>query len=175
MNVRTIFPWILGSTLLIGVLLLQTPRISEPVAPDFWSIQDVGKKKQAFFNYLTPLIMAENQAIMEERRDVERVAQRLAEGQSVSSRDQNRLVTLGIKYRVPDRDQLSKVELAAALKARIDEVPIGLALAQAANESAWGTSRFARSQNNYFGLWCFTDGCRNCADRHGGDDLCRFE
>jgi len=159
MNVRTVFPWILGSTLLIGVLLLQMPRISEPVAPDFGSIQDVGKKKQAFFNYLTPLIMAENQAIMEERRDVERVAQRLAEGQSVSSRDQNRLVTLGVKYRVPDRDQLSKGELAGALKARIDEVPIGLALAQAANESAWGTSRFARSQNNYFGLWCFTDGC----------------
>jgi Bax protein len=38
-------------------------------------------------------------------------------------------------------------------------VPPSLALSQAANESAWGTSRFARSGHNYFGQWCFTTGC----------------
>jgi Bax protein len=32
-------------------------------------------------------------------------------------------------------------------------------LAQAANNSAWGTSRFAKQANNYFGQWCFTKGC----------------
>jgi Bax protein len=42
---------------------------------------------------------------------------------------------------------------------RVDVVPEGLALAQAANESAWGTSRFARDYRNFFGLWCFTEGC----------------
>jgi len=36
---------------------------------------------------------------------------------------------------------------------------VSLALAQAANESAWGTSRFAREGNNYFGQWCFEPGC----------------
>ena len=38
-------------------------------------------------------------------------------------------------------------------------IPNSLALVQAANESAWGTSRFARDANNYFGQWCFTRGC----------------
>ena len=32
-------------------------------------------------------------------------------------------------------------------------------IAQAAKESGWGTSRFARQGNNYFGIWCFTRGC----------------
>lgn len=42
---------------------------------------------------------------------------------------------------------------------RVDIVPPSLALAQAANESAWGTSRFAREGNNLFGQWCYTPGC----------------
>ena len=42
---------------------------------------------------------------------------------------------------------------------RIDIVPADLALAQAALESAWGRSRFAKEGNNYFGHWCFVKGC----------------
>jgi Bax protein len=41
----------------------------------------------------------------------------------------------------------------------VDAVPDHLVLAQAANESAWGTSRFAREGNNLFGQWCFRQGC----------------
>ena len=159
MNAKAIFPWVLGAIVLIGVVLLQMTRTPESVVPDFAAIQDVGKKKQAFFSYLAPLIVAETQAILEERKDLERIDQNLAEGIRVSARDHDLLAALGVKYRVPDRDQLSTVNLATALLFRIDEVPMGLALAQAANESAWGTSRFARFQNNFFGLWCFTDGC----------------
>ena len=42
---------------------------------------------------------------------------------------------------------------------KIDEIPTSLALVQAANESAWGTSRFALDANNFFGQWCFSEGC----------------
>jgi Bax protein len=42
---------------------------------------------------------------------------------------------------------------------RVDIIPTSLILAQAANESAWGTSKFARLANNYFGQWCFTLHC----------------
>jgi Bax protein len=45
------------------------------------------------------------------------------------------------------------------LLAHVDIVPASLALAQAAMESAWGTSRFATEGNNYFGQWCYTKGC----------------
>jgi Bax protein len=41
----------------------------------------------------------------------------------------------------------------------VDTIPASLVLAQAANESAWGTSRFARQGKNVFGIWCFRDGC----------------
>lgn len=38
-------------------------------------------------------------------------------------------------------------------------LPEALVLTQAANESAWGTSRFATEANNYFGHWCYSKGC----------------
>lgn len=42
---------------------------------------------------------------------------------------------------------------------KVDVVPASLIFAQSANESAWGTSRFARGANNYFGQWCYSKGC----------------
>ncbi|GAL25529.1 putative Bax protein [Vibrio variabilis] len=42
---------------------------------------------------------------------------------------------------------------------RVDVLPEALVLTQAANESAWGTSRFAKEANNYFGQWCYSKGC----------------
>jgi Bax protein len=45
------------------------------------------------------------------------------------------------------------------LLSRIDQVPHSLVLVQAANESAWGTSRFARIGLNFFGIWCYREGC----------------
>ena len=42
---------------------------------------------------------------------------------------------------------------------KVDVVPASLILAQSANESAWGTSRFATEANNFFGIWCFKKGC----------------
>ena len=47
----------------------------------------------------------------------------------------------------------------ALLRKRLDVVPPSLILARAANESAWGTSRFATKGNNLFGQWCFSKGC----------------
>ena len=41
----------------------------------------------------------------------------------------------------------------------VDIIPLEMALVQAANESAWGQSRFARDANNYFGQWCYDKGC----------------
>jgi Bax protein len=55
---------------------------------------------------------------------------------------------------------------------RVDEIPPSLALAQAAIESAWGTSRFAVQGNNLFGQWCYKKGCglvplrRDSGSRH---------
>ena len=55
---------------------------------------------------------------------------------------------------------------------RVDIIPTSLVLVQAANESAWGTSRFARIGLNFFGIWCYRTGCgmvpggRNTGAKH---------
>ena len=53
----------------------------------------------------------------------------------------------------------SKTATWTKLKQRVDIIPPSLAIAQAANESAWGRSRFAKQGNNYFGQWCYVKGC----------------
>ena len=62
---------------------------------------------------------------------------------------------LAKKYRVAEGEPLSANAM-TLLDRRIGTIPAALALAQAANESVWGTSRFAIKGNNYFGLWCWT-------------------
>ena len=53
------------------------------------------------------------------------------------------------EYKIDDGD-LSK------LKMRMDIIPVSIALAQAANESGWGTSRFALQGNALFGQWTWS-------------------
>ena len=64
---------------------------------------------------------------------------------------------------------MSQYELTKELIRRVDVIPTSLVLAQAANESAWGTSRFAREGNNIFGQWCFDEGCGLVPNRRGED------
>ncbi len=64
--------------------------------------------------------------------------------------------TLALRYRVRSTDPS---EIREQLLVKVDVVPDSLVKAQAAIESAWGTSRFAVEGNNYFGQWCFRAGC----------------
>ena len=54
-----------------------------------------------------------------------------------------------------DGAPITDADLVNALLVRVDTVPASLALAQAAKESGWGTSRFAREGYNLFGYWFF--------------------
>ncbi len=65
---------------------------------------------------------------------------------------------LAITYSV-DTEAENDQDLVNELLLRVDVIPASLVLAQAANESAWGTSRFALEANNIFGQWCFEEGC----------------
>lgn len=110
--------------------------------PDFAAINDIKTRKHTFFDYLRPLIAQENQRLAELRR-------------SVDTLSANALKALADDYGLAS----DSANLKAKLKRRIDQVPSSLVLAQAAIESAWGTSRFAQQGNNLFGQWCFTRGC----------------
>jgi Bax protein len=136
------------------VIVALFSKASNPI-PDFTVYDNVKHKKLAFFEYMLPLVKEQNSLIKDQR---ERLLELRHLSVSEFSRAQEDLVTKLIKeYRVKS-DQLSKEDINQLLL-RVDEVPASLALAQAALESAWGTSRFAVQANNLFGQWCYTKGC----------------
>jgi len=123
--------------------------------PDFGAMKDVKTKKETFFLYLLPAIESENKRMASAQKQLLEM-QTLA-GQSLSSQQQKILAQWGKDYRI-DLDASAATQIAQLL-VRMDKIPASMVLAQGAMESAWGTSRFARLANNYFGQWCFSKGC----------------
>ena len=139
-----------------AAVALPTRVPTSSTLPDFSTHTDVKAKKAAFFGYMLPLVEARNLHIQGQRRQLLAVAGR-AQG-VLSAQDTKTLADLAGVYRLADAD-LSSAELIKELLIRIDTVPPSLALAQAAVESGWGTSRFAVQANNLFGQWCYEQGC----------------
>ena len=109
---------------------------------DLKTLGDTKKKREIFIKIILPLILDENSKITEDRKRLFKV---LAKNfNTIGER-------VGLKrrfkeYKIKDGD-LSK------LKMRMDTIPVSIAIAQAANESGWGTSRFALEGNALFGQW----------------------
>lgn len=125
--------------------------------PDFSSIQDTKTKKLAFFNYLRPAIEQQNEHYLILRENISSIKIHLDSGKRISNADKKLITQLGKRYRV--NDELPLAQQVDALLRRVDIIPESMVLAQAAMESGWGSSRFAREANNLFGQWCFTQGC----------------
>ena len=127
-------------------------------APDFSAINNVTTKKRAFFNYLRPGIAFENQRVLKERRRLDTISDDFLAGE-ISLQDQEYAVTLSKRYRVKLTSSGINQQWLNQMLHRVDVIPEALVLVQGANESAWGTSRFATQANNYFGQWCYSNGC----------------
>jgi Bax protein len=115
------------------------------------------KKKQAFIEYLTPLINEANKKVLTERALLLNMRDWKSRGRWIRPVFLDQLIQLAAKYRV--KAELLSDEYFEMMLLKIDAVPLSLAVAQAATESGWGTSRFARQGNNFFGQWCFKKGC----------------
>jgi len=126
--------------------------------PDFAAIRGIKARKKAFFDFLRPIVISENAKVAKSRLRMLRISVQLDNGEAVSTRDKAWLEELADKYHIP-MHSLQDSGAWEMLKRRVDTVPFRLALAQAANESSWGTSRFAREGRNLFGQWCFKPGC----------------
>ena len=113
-------------------------------------------RKQAFIATLLPYIEAENRRLAGLRKTVAALNARLDHDGAIGANDQDQLRRLARKYRVSG-DPLEQPEARDELLRKIDIIPVSLALAQAANESAWGESRFAREANNLFGIWTYDE------------------
>lgn len=125
--------------------------------PDMASIDDVATKKQVFFDFLNPIIQRVNQRIVAERIWLLQMQTNIAQGESLAPWQQSYLARLGREYEV--KETPGSEGYFEQMLNRVDVIPASLVLAQAANESAWGTSRFAVEGNNLFGQWCFAEGC----------------
>lgn len=147
---------------LVGGLLLLLLSSAESIAghklPDFSAYTDVSEKKEAFFEFLAPMIQAENARILEIREEILTLQQRVSDGKALRKSQIRRLRELGEEYAFKDLETIDARFIDYLLQ-RVDVVPVSLALAQAAYESGWGSSRFARQGNNLYGIWCYTPGC----------------
>lgn len=149
-----------GSLILLLVLALLRPGpMWHRSLPDFSAIEDRDERKAAFFDFLDPYIEEANADLLAKRGRLHGI-QRLHRSGNLNSRDRRwfRQVAAEVGVEVedgalPSADQLEAVDL------RLDIIPPSMALAQAALESGWGTSRFAREGNNLFGMWCYVPGC----------------
>ena len=128
------------------------------VVPDFAAVVEIDLRKRQFFDFLKDYIYAANAEVLETRQQLKRYDEIAASGSPFSPTERSWVLTLADEYDL-DTTGLSEREITAELMSRVDEVPVAMALAQAANESAWGTSRFAVEGNNIFGQWCFEQGC----------------
>ncbi|MGQ4275922.1 glucosaminidase domain-containing protein [Pseudidiomarina sp. E22-M8] len=141
-------------------IAVAAPTVTE--LPNFASHQQTADKKQAFFEFLAPLVEAENALILEQRSGLEALYTKWRlKPDSLSHEQISWLEYLAKRYRVEFNlaEQAEAEQAFALLMRRVDVVPETLVLVQAANESAWGTSRFATEALNLFGQWCFTEGC----------------
>ncbi len=127
-------------------------------APDFRSIKDRAIRKGAFINYVTSQARPILHRIERERTILLSLYLRYRSGESLSSEEQQWVFELA-QIRKVKKFSSDSEESWSELLMRTDGIPLSLIIAQAALESAWGTSRFAREGNNYFGIWCFQPGC----------------
>lgn len=154
--------WLLLVCLVAGTPMLYALHYrSHRPLPPIWPIPDdpTAARKAQMINLLYPIIHAHNQHLLDQRKRLLLLKRSAAHG-TLPSSDQTWLLSLAQTYKLdlPQEQPFSPVWMDALLR-RVDIIPADLALAQAASESAWGTSRFALQGNNYFGIWCFTAGC----------------
>ena len=109
------------------------------------SIENSGKRKSLFIKIILPLVLEENNRIIIDRKKLFSILNK-----NKNSKDEIKWLNQKFKqYGVLNKDL-------ATLKVRMDIIPVSLAIAQAAKETGWGTSRFAIEGNALFGQWTWS-------------------
>lgn len=114
--------------------------------------------QEDFFQKLLPAIKKTRQSVIAERKRLQRIYSEFKANKSLSNSDKAYVMALAKDYNLAQMNLTRQDDWKELLK-RVDVIPTSMVLAQAADESAWGRSRFARLGHNYFGQWCYTKGC----------------
>ena len=112
---------------------------------DLKTLGSTKQRRELFIKIILPLILYENNKITEDRKKLFKIL-----GKDFNTVGERVWLKRRFKeYKIDDQDL-------AKLKMRLDIIPVSLAIAQAANESGWGTSRFALEGNALFGQWTWS-------------------
>ena len=130
---------------------VRTNKIAKPVEIgklpyELKEIQNTKKRKELFIQIVLPLILEENNKILLDRKKLFAILNK----NNNSNSDNDWLNKKFKQYGVSSKD-------IPTLKRRMDIIPPSMAIAQAAKETGWGTSRFALEGNALFGQWTYTD------------------
>ena len=146
---------------------LQVPRVLITGISPRWAGQSsklvVADKKELFYRFILPLVMHANEMVLDRRKRMQNISFALESGKAMtpeqldSMRDVARLLRITDEERAAslgaaDPDWLGIIDTALY---RLDIIPAGLVLGQAAYESGYGTSRFASQGNALFGQWTY--------------------
>jgi Bax protein len=108
-------------------------------------IENTKERKEFFIQIILPLILEENNNIKLDRKRLFSIINK-----SNNTKLEKKWIQKKYKqYGVTSKDL-------SILKIRMDEIPVSLAIAQAAKETGWGTSRFAQEGNALFGQWTWS-------------------
>ena len=145
-------------------------KLVKPVALDSFPreikmIENTKKRKEFFIQIVLPLILQENNNIRMDRKRLFSIINK----SNNTDLEKKWLEKKYKQYGIPSKDL-------STLKVRMDEVPVSLALAQAAKETGWGTSRFAQEGNALFGQWTWSgDGLKpKDAEENEGHKVMKF-
>jgi len=145
-------------------------KLVKPIALDSFPreikmIESTQKRKDLFLQIVLPLVLQENNNIRLDRKRLFSIINK----SNNSELEKNWLNKKYKQYGIPSKDL-------STLKIRMDEIPVSLALAQAAKETGWGTSRFAQDGNALFGQWTWSgEGLKpKESDEHEGHKVMKF-
>jgi len=127
-------------------------------APDL----PVATKKDIFYSSLLPLVVNANAMVLDRRDRIQKADKKLASGGALTAEEVDQLRDMAVLLRITSREEAERMsssdEYRSVLKEalyRLDVIPSGLVLGQAAYESGYATSRFAVEGNALFGQWTY--------------------
>jgi uncharacterized FlgJ-related protein len=116
--------------------------------------ENLNKKKLNFIKTILPIVVKQNEEIILTRSKLKEIQNYLIKNKTLDKFDQVFLSNAAKKYSIKSKN-IHKLDMIEDLLNNVDIIPNSLVIAQAANESGWGSSRFAKDYNALFGEYTY--------------------